>query len=167
VPKSKIDKTKLAKFQNEPKWQDKVDDQKNSLRSNGYTDKVKLAKILQSARALKEEKEQEVTDLNVEIEAATQMMTELLADEGINSFRTADGWQFVQRTSVFVSIADEGKAEFYQWLKDNDHEDLFSVNYMTASAMVKERLEEGLEIPPGVKLFLKESISVAKPKGEV
>jgi hypothetical protein len=167
MPKSKkLDPKKYAKFKNEPNWQMKIDEQKLNLQANNYKDKISLAKILQSARALKEEKEQEVSQLNVEIEAATQMLTELLTEEGINSFETSDGWKFIGKVSVFVSISDEGKAEFYQWLRKHDHGEMFSVNYMTASAMVKERIENGLEIPPGVKIFAKESITVYKPRGE-
>lgn len=157
----KTELKKLTKFAQPEDWQQKVDKVKADLRKKGINDKQKLARILKAARADKDAAEEDIKEANTTIEAVNQMMVSLLDEEGINSFRTQDGWQFIQKSELYVAVEDKGN--FYAWVKETGQEDLFTINYMTAASVVKDQLEQGQSLPPGVKIFLKESITVRKP----
>lgn len=160
--KSNIDKKGLVKFEQPATWQSEIDRIKQTYREQGVTDKVELAITLAEIRREKDGLEEQVGICNTRIEALNQMLLLVLEDEGINSFRLPDGRQFIGKGMVLPSVQD--REAFYTWVKKNKMEELFTINYQTAAAMIKERMENGLAVPPGVAVFIKESITIVKAR---
>jgi hypothetical protein len=189
MPVTKEQKEQFARFEQPPDYQTRVDEVKNSTcalcwvpkeehQNGGGTgtpgahafislssmSNVELAHILAEAKTNKELHEALVKKDNEKIEAINQLMNVLFEDAGYTSFKLPDGRTFFQKQDVYVSV--EQKEEFYAWLDANveDPDSLYSINYMTAASLVKTRIEEGKELPPGVKVFIKESVQIRKGK---
>lgn len=167
----KYDKVKkqMTRFQQPTEYQAKVDVEKQRVaRAIGTTDKQGLAGILSMHRVRKESLEEQIKDQNVAIEAISQLLLDVLEDEGISSFKLENGNQIVIRDEVYCSVkGGEGRDLFHTWVRANGLDDLFTVNHQTMSALVKERilneqLPEVERVPPGVETFWKASISLRR-----
>lgn len=168
--KEKFDKKNLVRYQpdNTP-FQQKVDEAKLDFRSHNreggpLENKVTMAKELRKIIRSKEELETQISELNVKIEALNQMLVDELEDEGITKFTLPEGLTTYQEQRVYVAIQD--KEKFYEWIDANGLDDLYTVHSSTASALVKERLENGQELPPGAAAFLKASIRFRQPSSK-
>lgn len=162
MAKSKIDKKNMVRYSNEPTYQEKVDRAKSDLRDEGLADKVKLALRFDELRKEEDKLNDDLAVNAVMQEAITQMVVDILDDEGITKFTLPDGRTFYQEQAVYVSVQD--RESFYNWLKTNGLNDVFTVNYQTAASIVKERLETGQEVPPGAAAFLKTKLKRRKAK---
>ena len=160
--KSKIDKSKIAKFQEEPTYQEKVDKEKEPYLG---LNKMTLAKAMRDTKLERDEAESKLSAIKLRYEALQQLLIEALDESDENSFTLTDGWQFVQVVKVGASVIPGQREVFYKWAKDNGQEDMFTINAQTAAAFVRERLEEGQEAPPGISVFLKTNITVKPPRG--
>jgi hypothetical protein len=179
TPLTKDQKAQFAKYQQEPEYQERVDkakayfcvtcgvelgshDDQHPFRPLNSLTKVDLAHELALDKAAKEDLENLVKARNLRIEAIQQLMNVQLEDEGVTSFKLPDGRTFFQKQDVYVSV--DNKEEFYSWLEANpSFDDLWSVNYQTASSLVKSRIQDGVEVPPGIKVFVKETIQIRRP----
>lgn len=160
--KEKYDKKNLVKYEQEPSYQDKIDRAKLDLREDGLTDKVKLAVRFDE---LKKEEDRLNDELRVNAilqQAITQMVVDILDEEGITKFTLPDGRTFYQEQKVYASV--QNREEFYTWLRANGLGDVFTVNYQTAASIVKERLETGQDVPPGTAAFLQTALRRRKAK---
>jgi hypothetical protein len=101
--------------------------------------------------------------LNLQLEAIQQLMIPKMEQSGMDLFRLTSGDSLSIKDEPYVSIADKGT--FLNWIKSSGQEDLLTVHYMTMSAMTKERLQNGQEAPPGLKVFLKQSLTRRRARG--
>ena len=179
MPVTKEQKAQFVKFEAPPEHQQRVDAIKNSTCATckkaidecdgshpfhplSAMTNVQLAHELAAQKNTKEALEAQVKVANEWIEAINQLMNTLFEDAGFTSFKLPDGRTFFQKQDVYVSI--ENKEEFYAWIDTNveDPRSLYSVNYQTAASLVKSRIEEGKELPPGAKVFIKETVQIRK-----
>lgn len=73
------------------------------------------------------------------------------------------------KVNVLTSIKAENKDEVYTWLKLEGHDDLIqeTINPQTLKAFVKERIEHGEPIPPGISTHVEtEAVLNKRSKGK-
>lgn len=147
-------KGKMAKFQQEAGFQQKVDQVRRDLVP------LKLAELAAKFKLTNIEKKElgeKITDLNVILEALQQEIAERLEGQDITSV-TIDGTMFYMKDTPYVSLDD--KLKFFSWVRSSGREDLFSINHQTTKALVSELIQSGQQVPPGIKTFLKTSIEM-------
>jgi len=155
----------------DPDWQSRVNIAKTRSRVEATEDgsvayaepafmdlsKTDKARKYCELRDEKDELEAKVKALNVDLEALSQLMISEMEAEGSNSFRLATGESLSIKDEPYCSV--ENKDTFLTWVKESNLSDLLTVHYMTLSSMTKDRLKQGLNPPPGIKVFLKQSIT--------
>jgi len=111
----------------------------------------------------KDRLEAEVKKLNTRLEALSQLMIKEMELEGTDLFRLDTGDTLSIKDEPYSSVAD--RTAFLAWIHQTGQDDLLSVHYQTMNSIVKSRLQEGGEQPPGIKVFLKQSITRRKGRG--
>jgi hypothetical protein len=151
-------KEKFVRFVQEPSYQQLVDKQKQV-----YLPMSRLDRCVQlmEARKKKDELEDLVKLRNIEIEALNQLLVEDLEGEDESKVTNTAG-TFSIRDSPYPQVKD--RVAYLKWIREQDLEDLLTVNYQTTAGMVKDRIEKGEEIPPGIEVFVKTSIACYPPK---
>lgn len=153
-------KDTVEKMPVESEFQNKVNAEKTAYLQNSTAEKARVFCFL---RDQKDKLESEIRELNVKLEALSQLMIEELEANGTDLFRLDSGDTLSIKDEPYVSVQD--RSMFLSWIKATDQEDLLTVNYMTLSSMTKKRLVEGLSEPPGLKVFIKQSITRRKGRG--
>jgi phage host-nuclease inhibitor protein Gam len=146
-------KDTMTRFQQEPSWQEEIDKHKKELATQKNAD---IASRYSELKDQKKELEEKIKAMNAELEACSQILVDRLETDGTSSFKLTNGTSFFIKDDPYSSVQD--KPALYKYLKENGMEDLFSVNYQTLSAIMKERLENGEELLPGVAVYMKTSI---------
>jgi hypothetical protein len=91
-------------------------------------------------------------------------LPERLEDEGLRNFST-DGWRIARSSKTMASILGDHKDEAYEWLRSNDYADLIkpTVNASSLSAVAKELLEHGKELPEEIfRVHIQPTVSFTK-----
>ncbi len=102
--------------------------------------------------------EAEISELNIELEALSQLGCEAMESDGAQKIDLSAGG--------YVSISDrpyssvEDRAKVFAWVKKNKMTDLLTLHYQTLSALNNERLVEGKPLIPGTKVFMKTKLTV-------
>ena len=106
-----------------------------------------LAALYFDAREKKEAAEAQVKDVNLTIAAIEQELWEAFEREDLSSLKLGNG----KTVSVFdqVSVKVEDKAAFTAWVREQGMDGLLTIHANTASALVKERVTAGEDVPPG------------------
>jgi hypothetical protein len=156
-------KNDLTKFSTEPEYQEKVTAERDRVKSllievGEAPNAVNFGHFLVKAKIEKKRLEDLEKAENLTIEAMIQELVELLEGEGYSALKLGNGISMSIKDDVYCAVKD--KESFYKWIKENDLEDLFSVNYQTMSSMVKNKLIDGEEIPPGIETYFKQGIIV-------
>lgn len=156
-------KGQLTKFSGEPDYQSRVNSEKDRIKEAltecGESHSVKnFGMFLIKAKVEKAALEAKIKEQNLTIEAMNQILVEMLEAETMSSFKLENAVSISIKDDVYCSISD--KPAFYDWIKQSGLEDLFTVNYQTMSSMVKRKLIDGEEVPPGISSFFKQSITV-------
>lgn len=118
---------------------------------------AELARLFCERRDKKDQLEASIKELNVELEALSQMMIAAMEKEGTDMFRLDSGDSLSIKDEPYCSVAE--KQTFIAWVKETNQEDLLTVHYQTLSGITKTMLKEGRSAPPGIKVFLKQSIT--------
>lgn len=87
-------------------------------------------------------------------------------DEGVTSF-TTDKFRVTRTARTFASIVAEDKEDAFEWLRENDYGGLIkeTVNSSSLSAVAKELLENGRELPDELfRTHNKDNVSVTVKK---
>lgn len=156
-------KNTLTRFTAEPDYQERVnrkkDEIKQNLKDEGLNPSASnLGLILVKARLEKDRLEDLVKAQNLIIEAMQQELVDLLESQDFTSLKLGNGVSISIKDDVYVTVKD--KQVFHTWVRESNLEDLFSVNYQTMSSMVKNKLIDGEELPPGIDTYFKQSIMV-------
>ena len=143
-------------------YQAKVDEVKGAL-----TDKalMKLASAYDQVRAEKEIAEKAISEMNVQLEALTQLLVERLEDLGLTSIKLETGGSFLVTDTPYASVKDKQRCR--EWFEAHDQRELLNPHSSTLNALVKSRLESGedpdaIEQELGVKIFMKTGLSRRK-----
>ena len=150
-------KDTLTKFSEAPDYQSRVNDKKdeirNNLQLNDYPVNPRtIGQVYADAREEKDRLEKLVKAQNLIIESCQQMLVDMLESQDVTKITFGAGLTVSIKDDVYVTVKDKGS--FYKWIDENDLDDLYSVNYQTMSAMVKTKLIEGEELPPGNRHLL-------------
>lgn len=91
----------------------------------------------------------------------------LVGPDGRGRFTHSSGASVHLRVEIWAYIKKEAQDETYAWLKDNGHGGIVqeTVNPQTLRAFVRERLEDGEPLPPGVTTSMETIAVVKRPSG--
>jgi len=156
-------KDQITKFSGEPEYQQRVSAEKERIKTLLREQEIPLnakhfGDVLVHAKIRKAEYESKVKEENLTIEAMNQILVDFLEGESMNSVKLDGGVSLTIKDDVYCSVAD--RESFYKWIKENGLEDLFTVNYQTMSSMVKQKLTNSEDVPPGINTYFKQSITV-------
>lgn len=146
-------KGKLPQFQQESSFQAKVDEMKAQFVGLAATDLVREYKL---ARQQKQDHEEQIADLNVGLEAISQLLVDQMEAGGLMKFSLASGETCFQQTEPYSSIQDQ--QALLAWIKKQRLQSLLTLQWQTMNALNKERLIAGKPPLPGTQVFLKTSI---------
>ena len=112
--------------------------------------------------ALRQKKDKLVEDLSVlelEIEALTQLFVTRFEDEGIQSQRFEDGTLLSITDAPYPIVKD--KLALREWVDKQGLSDMLSLNYQTLASLVKERLSGQVNepLPNGVDVYMKTTLT--------
>jgi hypothetical protein len=138
-------------------YQNRVNVRKTELAHLSQTEK---ARQYITCRDNKDRLNEEISRLNLDIEALSQMLIPQMEQDGVDMFRLDSGESLSIKDEPYSSV--DNRPMFLTWIRNQNLEDLLTVNYQTMNSMVKERLTKGLQAPPGIKVFLKQSITKRK-----
>lgn len=90
----------------------------------------------------------------------------LVGPDGRGRFTHSSGNLVYLRVKVWASIKKDAQEETFAWLKAHGHGSLVRevVNPQTLSAFVRERIEDGEPLPPGISTAM-ETVAVIKGAG--
>lgn len=151
-------KGKFEKFvlnSDKPKWLEKVEEAKASFIG---LDKKELARAFTITRREKKKAEAEVSSCSATMEALSQLLVENLEAEEIQKIKLDSGETVYLQDEPYATITD--RPSVIEWLKKHKMGALLTVHFKTYNSIIKERIENGEEIPPGTKIFLKTSARV-------
>jgi hypothetical protein len=140
-------------------FQSRVNQEAEELRPLSTTEK---ARLYCKHRDLKDKLEEEIKKLNVCIEALSQLMIKELEADGLEQVRLDTGDLITIKDEPYVSV--EERPTFIAWIRQTGQEDLLTVHYQTMSSMTKKMLQNGENPPPGLRVFLKQSITRHRPR---
>src|SRR2546428_2154721 len=148
---------RLPAFREEASYQQKVDAAKDFVlgqTSNPRDANVNfLARLFAERRAQKDAHEEAIHELNVELEALSQLLVAALEDQALEKVELAAGGSVGIKDTPYTSVSD--KAKFMAWIKRNRMADLLTVNHQTLNGLNNERLVAGQPAIPGTEVFLK------------
>lgn len=119
-----------------------------------------LAKILSDAKQAKDAVKEAEKEANFNLEVAERAMIFAMKQAGIESI-VVDGYRFTPSPEPYPQVTD--KKALLDWALEHMRDNL-SLHPSTLSAIVKQALEGQGELPPGVDVFLKRSVSRTKSK---
>lgn len=140
----------LPQYQEEPEYQEKVETAKGPFVGLSTAE---LAREFKRTRLLKKDLEEQVSSLNIELLALSQLLVNDLQGQELSKVTLDSGGTVYLKTEVYPATTD--KALVRVWAIEAEMPEILTVNYRTLQSIVKERLQEGLDLPPGVAAFLK------------
>src|SRR5207249_6057577 len=123
---------------------------------------MELASAYDQVRAEKEIAEKAISEMNVQLEALTQLLVERLEDLSLTSIKLETGGSFLVKDMPHATITDRQRCR--EWFEAHDQRELLNPHPSTLDALVKSRLEAG-EDPDaiaqelGVKIFMRTGVT--------
>lgn len=131
-------------------YQGRVDEVKARFRGKKATE---LAAAYIDVRRQKDVLEEQVSALNLVIEALVQLTCEVFDAEDLASVKLADGSSVSRQLEPYAGVED--KEAFRLWCLEQGLERSMHLWPATVQSLVKQRLLDGQADPPGVKVFVK------------
>lgn len=121
---------------------------------------MNLTEELKDLRMLKENRDIAKADFEQEEAAFKQQqrkVMELMQETGVESMKL-EGVNFVPTETVYATVND--RSEFVKWAEENDDELLEPREVKEVlNSLVREHLDDGSPLPPGVGFYVREYIS--------
>lgn len=149
-------RTKIEPFVAEQSFQSKVDEAKMLILSTHEGDNANinhLAALYAQRKQKKDDLEEQIGDLNVELEALSQLLVDAFENENIQKVELSSGASVYLSDGIYPSVEDREK--LFAWIKQHKMSKLLSVNSQTLKGLVGEMLQDGKPAPAGVKVYLK------------
>lgn len=140
----------LPPFQEEGTYQEKINESKSTMIG---LDTADVARVFVKTRNEKKALEAEISALNVVLEACSQLLVAQLEGQDVQKLTLTTGETVFLQSEPYPSV--ESKDQLRTWVLEQNMEEILSVHYQTLVGMVKDRLSNGEEPPPGVSVFLK------------
>jgi len=109
-----------------------------------------LAALYDRLRKEKDVLDAQVSEHNVKVAAAEQLLWAAYEQAGIESLALTDGRKIGVTDDISVSIED--REQLHAWIRTNKLESLMTVYSKTVESLTKQRLLAGQPAPDGVKL---------------
>lgn len=159
----------LPPFEQPPDFAVKVDAEKRKIlgaepSQAPHANLAKLAREFVVRKKKKERLEEQVTKLNVELEACSQLLVARLEGEEIQTVQLRGGVTVFLADEPYPSVKDR-KAVF-DWIKKTRQVELLTVHHQTLKGLVGERLAAGEGDVPGVTTYLKTTARCRGLRGE-
>jgi len=146
-------KGRLPAFQQEPSFQQKVEDAKKKYLK---FEAANLIAAFSLERQNKKNYEEEISKRNIELEALSQLLVENFEASGLAKLSLASGETCYTQTEPYSSVADQ--AVLLAFVKKQKMQNLLSLAWGTMNALNKERLINGKPPLPGTQVWLKTSV---------
>jgi hypothetical protein len=146
-------KGKLPAFQQEASFQQKVDILKSD---RSKLEATALVEMFSLARQKKKSFEAEVSEVNIELEALSQLLVENFEASGLAKLQLATGETCYTQTEPYSSVQDQ--AALLAEIKKQKMQSMLTLAWGTMNALNKERLVAGKPPLPGTQVFLKTSV---------
>ena len=121
---------------------------------------------LLTARALRDKKKElkdRLDEVDAQLEALNIELVDWFEANKLKNITLEGVGMFYLNRMLIPSIEEQNKEMVYDWLKkQGDYEMLLTFNTMKWRAYYKERLEQGLELPEGVKQFFQVDVRMRK-----
>ena len=148
---------KIPDFVPEANYQTKVNERKQELLGDvpnpEHANVAYLAYLYSSQRDKKSELEDQVKDINMTLAALEQVIGEKMQTDQQQSLTLTGGASLYLQDDIYPATEDRNAV--IQWVKDTNQEQLLSITPQTLKGLVRTLLEEGKDVMPGVKVFLK------------
>jgi hypothetical protein len=154
-------KAQLPRFEQPPDYQSKVEEMKNHYHA---LDASGLAREFSFMRKMKRDLEEQVRDYNVHIEALSQLLVETLEASQLQNIKLLTGETVTVHTEAYPTIQD--KTLLLSWVHNSGLEELMTLNFRTLQSLVRERLQQGKDNPPGVQTYCKMSARITGGSNE-
>jgi len=130
---------------------------------NETADLVEKLENYKKMRAELDEKKEQLKELQSEVASLEYEIIQEMEGLNLLSLRTDDGVLFTTIVKSYPSLKAEDREIAYNWLKERGLFDaLATINPNTLRGFINERLEAGEELPPGVELYMKTTLSMRK-----
>ena len=147
-------------YQNtEPRYQDKVEAVKAPLRASQLSPSDIASSVV---REKKSKIEDQLSEVNLELEARNQLLIDLYDQAGIENLKLSSGHAI--RTQVEPNAVVRDKAKFRQWCLDNGYQELMALPWQTTNSITKDKLMEGEAEPDGVEVFARTKVILTAPR---
>lgn len=133
-----------------------IRDEDGGLPVEGW-DEIELANALDAARDRKAKAEDAASFQEMLIYGITKILVDRFEEDNKTSVSFKDGSSLGISVDVYPFVQD--KTLLRAWIVEQKMEDMLQLNFQTMSSMVKERLEAGEVLPPGVDVYLKDKLS--------
>lgn len=143
-------------FEEDSSYQARVNDAKQLLLSAENLEAAnvnRLAALFAARKAMKDAHEETISELNVEIEALSQLLCDALEDQSIQKVELASGAILFLQDTPYPKVVD--REAVLEWIKKEKMQGLLTIHYQTLKAMTSERLVAGKPCIPGTEVYLK------------
>lgn len=100
--------------------------------------------------------------LNFELEALEAAMAQILEATGEEGFKLSTGGSYFLQPVPYVKVLNE--LELKEWAIQNGFQNELKLNSKKLQGIVNDRLKEGMNLPPGVKVTMKAKIGTRNVK---
>ena len=159
-------------FVEESSYQEKVNAEKQEIlgvTEGGEGANVnRLAAFFASNKAAKDALEEQVSVINVRLEALSQLLCESLEEQSMEKVTLSSGATGYIQDTPYPSVKD--RVALYEWgekeFGKKAWREMLTMNYNTLKAITSERLVGGKPAPAGVEVFLKTQFRLRGGNGD-
>ena len=153
----------LPRFQQETKYQDKVNETKNKIFEDldGSPSSSALVHEYVAQRGIIDDLKATLSEANLRLEALAQMITDQFDDEDVTSLKIQGATVRVQ-IEPYASVKDRDL--FRRWCIANGLEESLQLPWQSTNSITKERLLAGDPEPDGVEAFQKSKLVLTRDK---
>lgn len=163
-----IDKLPREMEAEDSSFQEKVTARKNKIRAEAVSEDnptgllyaSRLAASYADIRRDKEDLKEELSEIEVDLEAHAQLMMDQFENEGITSQKLDDGQSVSVRYEPNAQVVD--KEAFRLWCIKEGLEKQLQLHHSTTVSLVKERLLSGDPEPDGIRATARKKVSLTK-----
>ncbi len=112
-----------------------------------------LIRIWKTLKAEEQRLDAEAKAARLKMRAHEALIEKIYDDQGITSMKLAEGGSLRIEPGPHAVIED--KEAFHEWCMEEGLQGSMNLLWQTTNSLVKDRLESGEPLPPGVKAFVK------------
>jgi hypothetical protein len=131
------------------------------IKSEG-TGRVEVMSHIKRLRAERDAQEELLKITRAELRAYELWLLEYFEDEQITSLKDDEGYTFRDEPKPYANVTDP--AAFNAWAETSGWKDMYTLNFQTLNANVATLLLENEPLPPGVTVWMKNKVVMAKPR---